>query len=125
MKKLILLLLVICTACSIDEQDTVDPVFCTTDIVAGLDITVVDATDMESFLTSGIIVVVQDGDYRETLTNFPDSNSFIGAFERTGTYTITVSGDGYETFMSDMPITVDSDICHVITERREIMLVSN
>ncbi|WP_299433951.1 hypothetical protein [uncultured Aquimarina sp.] len=57
--------------------------------------------------------------------NFANTDTFIGAFERTGTYTLTIRGDGYETFTSTIPIIVDKDICHVITESREIILRSN
>ncbi|WP_299258949.1 hypothetical protein [uncultured Aquimarina sp.] len=125
MKKLILILLVICSACNIDEQDTSDPVFCTTEARPGLEITLKDDTNSETLLGIGITVVVKDNDYTETLQRLPDSNVFVGAYERIGTYAITVSGDGYETFTSTIPIFVDKDICHVITESREIILQSN
>ncbi len=125
MKKLVLILLVICAGCNLDEQDTLDPVFCTDELRAGLDITVKDATISDSFLISGITVIAVDGDYTETLVNFENTNSFVGAFERTGTYVITVSGDNYETFTSTVPIIVDKDICHVITQSREIILQPN
>ncbi|SEK75091.1 hypothetical protein SAMN04487910_1022 [Aquimarina amphilecti] len=125
MKKLVLILLVICTACNLDEQDTLDPVFCTDELRAGLEITVKDATVNDLFLTSGITVTIVDGDYTETLVNFDNTNLFVGAFERTGTYVITVRGDNYETFTSTVPIIVDKDICHVITESREIILQPN
>ncbi|WP_298542478.1 hypothetical protein [uncultured Aquimarina sp.] len=124
MKKLILILLVICSACNIDEQDTSDPVFCTTEAIPGLEITLTDSTS-DMFLVTGITVVAKDNNYTETLQLLPDSNTFVGAYERTGTYIITVSGSGYETFTSTIPIIVDKDICHVITESREIMLQPN
>jgi len=123
MKKLMIILFVICTSCSLDEQDTEDPIFCTTDQVAGLEIIVRDAANTDTIITTGITVVAQDGDYIETLVNFPESNLFTGAFERVGTYIITVRANGYETFTSSIPIVVDQDICHVITERREIFLI--
>ncbi|MFD2563628.1 hypothetical protein [Aquimarina rubra] len=125
MKKLILILLVICTACNLDEQETSDPVFCTEELRPGLEITIKDAANNDAFLTSGITVVATDELYTETLMNFVDTDTFIGAYERTGTYTITVTGDGYETFISNTPIVVDKDICHVITERREFTLQPN
>ena len=125
MKKLILIVLVLCSACNLDEKDTLDPVFCTEELVAGLEISVKDAANTDLFLVSGITVVAMDGNYTETLVNFTDTDTFVGAFERTGTYTITVRGDGYETFTSTIPIIVDKDICHVITESREIILRLN
>ncbi|WP_299433961.1 hypothetical protein [uncultured Aquimarina sp.] len=125
MKKLTLIILVLCSACNLDEQDTLDPVFCTEELRAGLEISVKDATNIDAFLISGITVVVMDGTYTETLVNFTDTDTFVGAFERTGTYTLTIRGDGYETFTSTIPIIVDKDICHVITESREIILRPN
>ncbi len=125
MKRLILILLVICTACNLDEQETSDPVFCTTEARPGLEITVKDAANTDTFLVSGITVIAKDNNYTETLISLPDRGSFIGAYERTGTYTIMVSGDGYETYTSTIPIIVDKDICHVITESREIILQPN
>ncbi|WP_378180387.1 hypothetical protein [Aquimarina sp. SS2-1] len=125
MKKLVLILLVICSACNLEEQNTSDPIFCTEEARPGLEITIRDAINSDMFLTTGITVVATDDQYTETLTNFVDTNTFIGAFERTGSYTITVSGDGYETFVSNTPIMVDKDICHVITESREFILQPN
>jgi len=125
MKRLILFLVILCSACNIDEQDTLDPVFCTDEIRAGLEITVKDGADNELVLTTGITVVVRDGSYIETLANFSDSDIFVGAFERTGNYTVKVSGDGYQTYTSEDLITVEKDICHVITEKREIILQPN
>ena len=122
MNRYILLLLLICTACSVDEQEeSADPVFCTTELRPGLEITVLDAANNMPIVT-GITVVATDNDHTETLVNFANTNIFVGAFERTGSYTITVSGDGYETFTTDSPIIVDEDICHVLTESMEILL---
>ena len=124
MNRFIVLLLLICTACNIDEQDeTSDPVFCTTELSPGLEITVLDATN-NMLIVTGITVIVTDNDYTETLVNFADTDVFVGAFERTGSYTITVSGDGYETFITDVPIVVEEDFCHVITESMDILLIS-
>ncbi|MDH7447262.1 hypothetical protein [Aquimarina sp. 2201CG14-23] len=125
MKKLILIALLICTACNLDEQETTDPVFCTEEARPGLEISVKDGINSDVFLVTGITVVATDNDYTETLENITNSNTFVGAFERTGTYIITISGDGYETFTSTIPIIVDKDICHVITESREYILQSN
>jgi len=53
-----------------------------------------------------------------------DNNSFTGAGERAGTYTLTVVSPNYQTFTSE-PITVLADQCHVITEEIEIILQPN
>jgi len=125
MKKLLLIVLVICSACNLEEQDTQDPIFCTDELRPGLEIKVKANSNNEITLTSGISVVVKDGSYTETLTNFPNTETFVGAFERIGTYSIMVSGDGYKTYTSDSPTTVDKDMCHVITESKEIILEPN
>jgi len=66
-----------------------------------------------------------DGSYTETLANFSSADIFVGAFERTGNYTLEIRGEGYETYTSQDPITVEKDICHVITEKREVILQPN
>ncbi|GAA0714636.1 hypothetical protein GCM10009430_08100 [Aquimarina litoralis] len=124
MKKLLLILLVVCSACNLDEQETLDPIFCTDELRPGLEITVLSSVD-SSIITSGITVVAKDGEYTETLVNFNETTIFVGAFERTGTYFITITGEGFQEFSSTMPIIVDKDICHVITESREIIIQSN
>ncbi len=114
-------MLIICSACNLDENDTEDPIFCTTEAVPGLEIKVKSKTT-DAFLIEGITVIARDGDYIETLLNIENTNTFIGAYERTGTYFITVSGSGYETFTTENPIVVEKDICHVITKIHEIIL---
>jgi len=47
--------------CASDDS-TADPVFCTTEAVAGLQITVLDGSGGEP-LTEGVIVIAQDGEY--------------------------------------------------------------
>jgi hypothetical protein len=124
MKKIFLLLA--CTpfllAMTCDEDDEV---ICTQEAKAGLNITVKDAVTNE-FLSSGVTVVAQDGSYTETLEAFPQSDIpvFIGAWERVGTYTVTVSKEGYQTFTSE-PIVVTADICHVIPQQVTVELQPN
>ncbi|MGY3795292.1 hypothetical protein [uncultured Aquimarina sp.] len=124
MKKLLLIFLVVCSACNLDEQETLDPIFCTDELRPGLEITVLSSVD-NTIVTSGITVIAKDGDYTETLVNFNETATFVGAFERTGTYLITINGDSFQEFSSSIPIMVDKDICHVITESREIVIQSN
>jgi len=120
MKKLYLLILIMSVSCSFDE-DTVNPNFCTEDFRAGLEVTVKDQ-QTGRILVDSVIVVVKDGSYTETLKNFENTNTFTGAFERKGTYIITVSKMGYKTYVSDPPIVVDEDLCHVITEKLNVVL---
>ncbi|MBQ0735266.1 hypothetical protein [Aquimarina celericrescens] len=121
MKKFFLIgTVLLCYACNNDDDQTQDPVFCTEELRAGLEVTVKDGIAGE-FLTEGVTVVAIDNEYKETLENFTGANNFIGAFERAGTYIITVSKNGYTNKTSE-PIVVGEDICHVITESLEVIL---
>ncbi len=121
MKKIIMLCMLIgFWACNNDDDQTQDPIFCTEELRAGLEVIVKDAVD-EMFLTEGVTVIATDNEYKETLENFTGSNAFFGAFERKGTYIITASKKGYITKTSKQVI-VDEDTCHVITESVEILL---
>ncbi len=124
MKNIVFILLITFTACSLDEQDTEDPVFCTTNSVEGLEI-IVKSKDTNDAITEGITVIATDNDYTERLQNISNDSIYIGAFEREGNYTITISGEGYKTFVSTDLITVTSDVCHVITENREFSITPN
>ncbi|WP_103068980.1 hypothetical protein [Aquimarina sediminis] len=119
MRNVFLLLLITFCACN-DDDKLEDPVLCTTDSRPGIEVTVKDVTD-GLFLVEGIKVIATDNEYQETLQNIPDTNIFVGAHERKGTYTITVSKSGYITTTSE-PVNVTEDICHVITEGIEILL---
>ena len=113
MKKIIILLVFLSFACSGDD-DANNDVYCTEEAKAGLNVTVKDA-ETGVTITDGITVVAADGNYTETLESFSGSSQFAGAWEREGTYIITVTGEGYQTYTSDA-ITVEADICHVIPE---------
>jgi hypothetical protein len=124
MKKIILLLLfapfLIVTSCDDDN----DQIVCTQEVKAGLAVTV--SLGSESSITAdGVAVVATDGNYSENLSviNVVD-RMFFGAWERAGTYIITVSKEGYQTYTSE-PITVTADVCHVITELRHVVLIPN
>lgn len=105
--------------------DDDDEVYCTQEAKAGLNITVKNAITNE-FLITGVTVIAQDGLYTETLEQFPNDEVavFLGAWERIGTYVLTVSKEGYQTFTSE-PIVVTEDICHVIPEQLTIELQPN
>lgn len=124
MKKILLLLA--CTpfllAMTCDEEDDI---ICTQEAKAGLNITVKDAVTDE-VLSTGVMVIAQDGTYTETLEQLPNNEIpvFIGAWERVGTYVVTVSKEGYQTFTSE-PIVVTKDVCHVIPQQITVELQPN
>ena len=125
MKKIFLVLacmpFLLATTC--DEDDDV---YCTQEAKAGLNITVKDAVSNEN-LSTGVTVIAQHGEYTETLEAFTgndQSTVFIGAWERQGTYIVTVSKQGYQTFTSS-PIQVSADECHVIPQLLNVALQPN
>jgi hypothetical protein len=125
MKKIILLLsilpLLIITSCQSDNEE----INCTLVAVAGLNITVKDAATLET-LYLDVTILAQDDNYSETLEPFTgdDFAVFNGAWERSGTYIVTVSKEGYQTFTSE-PIVVGQDVCHVIPVQMEVLLQPN
>jgi len=123
MKKL--LLFVLCTpfllASTCESEDS--PINCTQEVVDGLHITVLDATTAQPLLEN-ITVKATEGSYEETLELIPGLEYFAGAGERSGTYTVTVTKAGYQTYTS-APIIVTRDVCHVITQSLTVNLHSN
>jgi len=124
MKKIFLVLacmpFLLATTCDEDDQ-----IICTQEAKAGLNITVKDAVTNEN-LSNGVSVTAQDGNYIETLEAFTGDATtvFIGAWERQGTYIVTVSKQGYQTFTSS-PIQVSADECHVIPQLLNVALQPN
>ena len=112
------ILLISFTNCDINDDS--DQIICTEQYVFGLNITLKDATT-STIITSDVEVVAKDGDYEETLMTIEGIGSFFGAGERPGTYIVTVTSANYETFTSD-PITLTSDVCHVIPKAFEFLL---
>ena len=110
-----LFLFLSCTSNKIDE------IQCTEEARAGLNITVKNAVSNQ-VLGTGIKVIAKEGNYSETLEFFDANNPvFSGAWERVGTYIVTVSGVGYTTFVSNA-ITVTADECHVILQQLQVSL---
>ncbi|WP_138432712.1 hypothetical protein [Winogradskyella algicola] len=117
-----LLALILMFSCNSDDSN---PQSCTEVYVFGLNITFKDA-NTQTIITDGITVTAKDGSYEEQLTMIEDSDYFLGAGEREGTYIIEVTSDNYQTFISN-PILVDKteDNCHVITQILEFQLTPN
>ena len=124
MKKIILLLfcipLLLASTCD-DEND--EDIFCTTEFVYGLNVTVIDS-QTQQLIVEGVTVTAQSGNYQETLEIFPGSEYvFYGAGERPGTYLITVTKSGYVT--NTATVTVAADECHVIPQQVQVVLTAN
>jgi hypothetical protein len=125
MKKIILLLvpltLLLSTGCDKNDQNQI---VCTQQFVYGLNIIVLDATTGNPIFQD-IEVKAVDGTYQEILELVPGLEyAFAGAGERIGSYTITVTKAGYQTYTS-APIMVTRDLCHVIPQSLTINLQSN
>ncbi|NBL65453.1 hypothetical protein GV828_09605 [Flavobacterium sp. NST-5] len=118
MKKIILLLIVLTLGCSNDDDNQR---YCTEEFVFGLEVTVKNA-ETGANLQEGVTVVATDGNYSETLElAYYGLSTFLGAGERRGNYTLTVTKAGFQTYVSQ-PINVTADECHVITERVTVEL---
>ena len=114
MKKLFFLLmfasLLMASGCEKDHDDS--QIVCTQEFVYGLHITVLDAATGLP-LTDGVTVKATAGSYHENLFLISGGdNIFVGAGERIGLYTITVTKDSYQIYTSS-PIAVTANVCHV------------
>jgi hypothetical protein len=107
-------------ACGAPSQ----PVACLDYAAAGLDITVRDGSDEHvKPKICDAVVTARDGDYVETLEAPLHSDcSYLGAWERPGTYALTVTRQGFAAATVE-EVLVDADECHVITERLTIDLL--
>lgn len=97
-----------------DQDDVIEPIDnCTGEAVAGLNVIVRDENTGE-VLTDGVSITAQDDDYSEILQLVDGSSpaTFAGAWERAGTYILTVQKSGYVTFLSN-GIVVTANQCHV------------
>lgn len=117
MKKFTALLVFLSLGCSHNDDDTTN---CTDVYTPGLIVTVKDAST-GAVLSDNVTVTATDGDYIEELHVPEPETDFYGAYERKGTYVITVTSDGYIPYTSD-PVTVDADECHVLTQDVSVML---
>ncbi|MDP3946602.1 MAG: carboxypeptidase-like regulatory domain-containing protein [Lutibacter sp.] len=118
MKTLYLCSIFLLLSCTFNNTNEIQ---CTEEARAALNITVKNAVTNQ-VLGNGITVTAKDGNYTETLEFFDVNNPvFSGAWERAGTYIITVSGVGYIIFVSES-ITVTADECHVIPQQLQVSL---
>ena len=125
MKKLFLFFLfstVFFTSSCEDNDD--NQIFCTDQFVYGLNVIVLDASTGNPIFQE-IEVKAVDGTYQEILELVPGLEyAFVGAGERAGTYVVTITKAGYQTYTS-APIVVTRDECHVIPQSLTVNLQSN
>ena len=95
-----------------------DSIVCTTLAAPAI---AVEIFDRETGLANGCnaVVILEDGNYFEEIGNHSGENceqdfTFYGAYEREGTYTITVSKEGYLDWQQ-FDVLVTKNVCHVNT----------
>lgn len=120
MKKILLFISFIAISCNSNDDSSNSVVNCTEEFVYGLHVNVKDAVT-NAVLQDGVLVKAVDGTYSETLEIVENVPTFIGAGERVGAYTVTVSKDGYQTYTSPV-VTVRGDQCHVLTQTLNVAL---
>lgn len=119
MKKFTVMLAVFAFACG-DEDHYKNGYPCTDEIIFGLKVSIKDAVTGE-YINDGLTVtaVNMEGVAEELDTFTSASSVFYGAAETEGTYTITVSKEGYADYTSE-PVTVEAGRCHVTTREMTI-----
>lgn len=125
MKKLFLFFLftTVFFTSSCDDNDD-NQIFCTDQFVYGLNVIILDASTGNPIFQD-IEVKAVDGTYEEILGLVPGLEyAFVGAGERAGTYIITITKAGYQTYTS-VPIVLTRDECHVIPQSLTVNLQTN
>lgn len=106
------------------EDNDDNQIFCTDQFVYGLNVIVLDAVTGNPIFQD-IEVKAVDGAYQELLELVPGLEyAFVGAGERAGTYVVTITKAGYQTYTS-APIVLTRDECHVIPQSLTVNLQSN
>jgi hypothetical protein len=103
--------LTLCVSCGIASEDAspTDPIACTLNAVAGIVVTTVDSTTGQP-LQAVAQVIAQDGAYTDKAVALPPE--YYAAYERPGTYVVSVSLAGYQSWQ--MPnVVVRRGQCHV------------
>lgn len=95
---------------------------CTLEARAGITLTAVDSLSGQPVVTTGT-AGAQDGGYSEKAIAIPGTPvRYSMAFERPGTYTVTLAVDGYQVWHAT-GVVVPRDACHVITAQLTARLV--
>ena len=115
MRYIALLSLFVLFSCGDDFDDDMP---CTGPEVAGLDVVVTDSATGTS-LTTGVTVSVTQSGFQADL---PESGGhFLGLYDQEGSFTLTVTKAGYQTFTEDN-VPVFKPGCHSVTTHRAVAL---
>ncbi len=104
------------SACgSINEPG--DGLICTAEARAAISLTVVDSLTGQPTAFTGLFARAVDGTYTDSTTSFftNTGNGYVGAglaYERKGTYTVTVRASGYQDWIKT-GVNVTAGECHV------------
>ncbi|MFQ5538295.1 MAG: carboxypeptidase-like regulatory domain-containing protein [Gemmatimonadota bacterium] len=114
---ILLLLTAAAAACGSDGQE---PIFCTQEYRAGINVEIRDAATLLP-AAEGAVLTVKDGDYQEVETSTFDGLTMSAAWERAGVYDVTVTKTGYRPwFKSGVEVTADE--CHVQSVQLQALL---
>lgn len=105
---------VIVLACAACRESATDPVVACTEIaMAGIVVEVTNAATGGT-LGDGSVMTLRDGSYTETV-DLVSGNALLGAWERPGTYDVSVARDGFQTWTRTGVRVVEADDgCHVV-----------
>lgn len=93
-----------CSASSLDASSS-----CTLEARAGITLTTIDSLSDQPIITAGT-VSAQDGAYVEKAVGL--APRYWMAYERKGTYTVTVQVDGFQSWRATN-VVVSANACHV------------
>ncbi len=122
-KTIPLITLVFCLgSLSCGEEEGIN---CTALAAAGLSVSVTDGNSTTAICDATVTAVAEDDSYTETIMNMGSGSScqYVGLYEHSGTFTVSVEKTGYTT--TDSTVTIASDECHVIQENLTVALQPN
>ena len=100
-----------CAACR--DSATAPVVTCTEIAMAGIVVEVTSAATGGP-LGDGSVMTLRDGSYSETV-DLVSGNALLGAWERPGTYDVSVARAGFDTWTRNGVVVEESDDgCHVV-----------
>lgn len=111
-KRSIVLVATVLMGCK--ASNNTDPIVCTTEARAGINVVVRDA-DTQAGIAALARGSVTDGAYVDSLRTYGSTTTLAAAYERPGNYTVDVRATGYQGFTTT-GIIVTKDACHVVPQ---------